>query len=299
MKKAILIYNPTAGNGNHTKNNLEKLIERQDYEVKSFSTDSLFWKRFTYKDADVIFVAGGDGTVQKFAKALLEENNEKLLKIPVQILPVGTANNIATTLGLKRAEELIEGPHEKIGFDIGFISGVEEASFFIEGMGCGIFPRLVRVMKEKDEEEKQDEIKASLKELLKLIDSYKAEEAIIIADEEEITGEFLLLELLNIRFIGPNIELAPNASTGDGCFELVLVREEAREDFKNFIENQLKENRQGKSLKEFADVKKIRKLRLKWMGGDVHIDDEILENYRGDEIIIENRKEVFTFLKPQ
>ncbi|WP_169578120.1 diacylglycerol/lipid kinase family protein [Salinimicrobium xinjiangense] len=299
MKKAILIYNPTAGNGNHTKSDLKKLIEGRGFEVKSYSTDSLFWKRFTRKDADIIFVAGGDGTVQKLTKVLLEKNKEEFLKIPIQILPYGTANNIATTLGLKKAEELIQGPHEKTKFDIGLISGVEEASFFIEGMGCGIFPRLVRVMKEKDEEEKQDEIKTSLKELLKLIDSYEAEEVIIIADEEEITGKFLLVELMNIRYIGPNIELAPNANPGDGSFELVMVREEAREDLKTFIENQLKETKEEKQLKEFADLRKVREVRLKYIGRDVHIDDEILENYNGKELKIRNRKRVFYFLKSQ
>jgi len=42
----------------------------------------------------------------------------------------------------------------------------------------------------------------------------------------------------------------------------------------------------------------VKSLRLKWKGKDVHIDDEIIEDYREEEIRVENRKGFFTFLTP-
>lgn len=297
MKKAILIHNPTAGSGNHEKDSLVKQVENAGFEVSYFSTNDPFMKRFTQKQADVIFVAGGDGTVQKFAECMLEAK-EGIKQVPVQVLPYGTANNIATTLGIKVPEGEMTAQNTKTGFDIGIVEGVEEAGFFIEGIGCGIFPKLVREMEALDDDEKKDEIKKSRDTLVKIINSYEAREAIIIADDKEITGKFLLMELMNIRFIGPNIELAPNAETGDGYFELVTVREERREELKSYIQDHLSGRNTGKKLEDFADLLKVKSLRLKWKGKDVHIDDEIIEDYREEEIRVENRKGFFTFLTP-
>ncbi|WP_423818604.1 diacylglycerol kinase family protein [Salinimicrobium sp. TIG7-5_MAKvit] len=297
MKKAILVHNPTAGSGNHDKENLVKQVEKAGFEVSYFSTNDPFMKRFTHKQANVIFVAGGDGTVQKFAEFMLEAK-EGIKQVPVQVLPYGTANNIATTLGIKVPEEGITTQNTKTGFDIGIVEGVEEAGFFIEGIGCGIFPKLVREMKALDDDEKQDEIKKSRETLVKVIDSYEAREAIIIADDKEITGKFLLIELMNIRYIGSNIELAPNAETGDGYFKLITVREERREELKLYIQDHLNERNTAKKLEDFADLLKVKSLRLKWKGKDVHIDDEIIEDYREEEIRVENRKGFFTFLTP-
>lgn len=296
MKKAILIHNSTAGDGDHEKKELKKMIRNAGYEVDYYSTNIPFWERFTKKKADVIFVAGGDGTVQKLARAMLDAKEEGVRQIPVQILPYGTANNIATTLGFKNPVEEIDKDLEGKAFDIGYVDGIKEVSFFIEGIGCGIFPKLVRVMKSKSDEEKQDEIKKSLQELLEIIDSYEASKAKIIADGKEINGDFLLLELMNIKLIGPNIEVAPDAKTGDGEFELVLVREEAREELKTFIKGHLESNTSQNKIGEFAERQKVKEVRIKWQGNDVHVDDDIIEDYQGEEIVIKNRQAVFKFI---
>ncbi len=298
MKKAILIHNPTAGTGNHDKEELTRQLKEAGFKFSYFSTNDPFWDRFVKKDADIIFVAGGDGTVQKFAQVMIEAKKNKLLQVPVQVFPYGTANNIATTFKIGSPEKFIRESTKKTGFDIGVVEGVEEAAFFIEGIGCGIFPKLVRVMKTLDGEEKKDEITRSLRELLKIIDSYEAQEAIIIADNQEITGKFLLVELMNIRYIGPNIELAPNAETGDGNFELVIVREEMREMLKSYIQDHLNKRDSRKRLEDFADLRKVSEIRLKWKGKDAHIDDEIIGDYREEEIKVKNRRAVFTFLTP-
>ncbi len=296
MKKAILIHNSTAGDGDHEKQELKNMIEKAGYDVDYYSTNSLFWERFVKKEADIIFVAGGDGTVQKMAKAILDAKEERMLQIPVQILPYGTANNIATTLGFEKPVKEIDKNTKGKAFDIGLVGGIKEAAFFIEGIGCGIFPKLVRVMKSKSEEEKQDEIQQSLQELLKIIDTYEASNAIIIADKKEITGSFLLVELMNIKLIGPNIELAPNAEPGDGEFELVLVREKSREELKAFIKGHLHGNISKKKIGDFAERLKVREVRIKWQGNDVHVDDDIIEEYKREEIVIKNRQAVFKFI---
>ena len=52
------------------------------------------WKKVLKKPCDIVAVAGGDGTVGKVARELIEK------RIPIAVLPLGTANNIAKSLGI-------------------------------------------------------------------------------------------------------------------------------------------------------------------------------------------------------
>ena len=298
MKQAVLIHNPTAGSGEHSKERLVEVIESAGYEVKYFSTDIPGWERFTKHEAEVIFLAGGDGTVQKLAAELLKAG-DPVQKVPVQLLPMGTANNIATTLGLNIPVEKLVDLKKLESFVAGEVEGTGESNFFIEGIGFGIFPRLVKVMKERKEkqgepEDPEVELKQSLQELLKIVRNYEAREAIIIADGEEITGKFLLIELMNIRFIGPNFDLAPTSKINDGNFELVAIPEEARENLEEYIQDLLNDNRKA-SLEDFTLLRKIRRARFKWFGGDMHVDDERIENYQGKEVKVKMNEAAFNF----
>ncbi|WP_051286372.1 diacylglycerol/lipid kinase family protein [Salinimicrobium terrae] len=299
MKQTILIHNPTAGSGKHDEKTLVKKIEAAGYEVKYYSTDTPGWERFTRNEADVIFLAGGDGTVQKLAAELLKVG-APIQKTPVQVLPLGTANNIATTLNLNLSIKALDELKNIEPFDVGQVEGAGEAGFFIEGLGFGIFPKLLKVMEKKkknegEPEDPDDELNQSLQELLEIVRNSKACEAIIIADGEEITGRFLLVELMNIRFIGPNFELAPGALTGDGSFELVAVPEKARKDLESYIQDLLKKD-ENIFLEDFVFSKKVKKVRFKWFGKDMHIDDERIDDYKGEEIKVENKHAAFNFI---
>ena len=297
MKHAILIHNPTAGSGKHDKKTMVKEIESAGYEVEYYSTNIPGWERFTRNEFDVIFVAGGDGTVQKLAAELLKAGG-RIQKVPVQILPLGTANNIATTLNLTISTEKLVKLQNSVGFDSGEVEGVGDTNFFIEGLGFGIFPRLVKIMEERKKEEGEpedpnEELRQSLQELLHIVRNYKACEAIIIADGEEFTGKFLLVELMNIRFVGPNFDLARGADPGDGSFDLVAVPEDAREDLEEHIIGLLN-TKKSTFLKDFT-VKQVEQARFKWMGEDMHIDDERIEKYQGEEVKVKNRNAAFNF----
>jgi hypothetical protein len=73
------------------------------------------------KRADLVAVAGGDGTVASVARRMVGRG------IPVAVLPMGTANNIARSLGLlkKSFEELVEGWRDarRVPLDVGIVCG--------------------------------------------------------------------------------------------------------------------------------------------------------------------------------
>src|ERR1700754_2395230 len=84
MKLAHLLHNPTAGDEEHSKNELKALMEAHGLECSYFSTKKKGWEEID-PATDLLIVAGGDGTVRKIANELLER---KLIdkKLPIGLL---------------------------------------------------------------------------------------------------------------------------------------------------------------------------------------------------------------------
>ena len=99
MKKVNLLHNPTAGDNDFSKKELAKLIKKEGFECAYASVKEEGWDNFE-DDTDFLVVAGGDGTVRRVAKALMKR---QILdkQFPIALLPHGTANNVATALGIE------------------------------------------------------------------------------------------------------------------------------------------------------------------------------------------------------
>lgn len=300
MKKAQIIHNPTAGNAAHNKKEIIELIENRGFITKYVSTDDENWESFSNNEMDVIFIAGGDGTVRKLVSVFIRK---KMLDrhLPIYLLPLGTANNIFTSLGIfKKQHDDFPDCEEKIQeFTCGKLNGIKDENFFIEGLGFGVFPELIQKMKNtaKDDETPDEKLKRTLRVLLQILKDYKAEEAKIAVDGLKIKGTFLLVEIMNIKYIGPNLEFAPHANTDDEYLDLVLVSEESRKAFVKYIESLLKENSKVSEVKNFIKVIRFKKLNMKWKGAKLHVDDNLIEDYTGKKIKVRlNSKKLDFFI---
>ncbi len=83
---------------------------------------------------DCVVAAGGDGTVARAGRALAGGN------IPLAILPLGTANNIASSLGISGSLEkaIAAWRHQRIvRIDVGVIQHDGETRF-LESVGAGL-----------------------------------------------------------------------------------------------------------------------------------------------------------------
>src|SRR5688572_25764987 len=205
MKYAKLVHNPTAGEGEHAPDDLLSLIEKAGYTCSYSSTKDEGWDKLN-EDMDLVIVAGGDGTVRKIADRLLRRKRIDK-QFPIALLPFGTANNIAATLGLdKKPEEIISHWDQKNlkAFDIGKIYNLKKASFFLESFGFGVFPELIHVMRAYDNiEAAEEKIEKALKELKSIVESYPGRHTRLNVDGEELEGNFLLCEVMNTRSVGP------------------------------------------------------------------------------------------------
>jgi diacylglycerol kinase (ATP) len=106
MKSAKLLHNPNAGEGELSKKELVAMIEDAGFSCSYSSTKDEGWDKLKEGKIDFVILGGGDGTVRKVAEELL--NRSMLEKtFPIGLLPLGTANNIARTLGITGSTQAI------------------------------------------------------------------------------------------------------------------------------------------------------------------------------------------------
>jgi len=297
MEELILLHNPKAGEEDHDKEMLIKSIENAGFHCTYISLKERRWKNFR-SVSDILVVAGGDGSVRKVAKYLLSRSLlEK--RFMLAILPMGTANNIAKSLQIS-----IDWPQSILSWqksnlkelDIGSVYNLRGSRFFLEGMGYGLIPRLIKKMDGQKMERSlsaEEELKVALQTLKEIAKTSKAKFTTIRIDKDVVlTGHYLMVEVMNLPFVGPNLNLAPHADPSDGRFNLVLLAENKRQRFIDFLDAIL----MGKQPDSPCQVILGSHFELKWDGQLVHFDDELIETKRIAKLRIEVRKRVLQFL---
>lgn len=298
MPIARLLHNPKAGDKDHTEDKLVALIEGEGFECSYASVKEDGWKDIP-DDADIVVIIGGDGTVRKVARELL---NAATGHSAIGLLPFGTANNIAKTLNIQAdVPAIVRSWHgKKIQLiDVGVISGLPGPNFFIEGFGFGVFPQLVHDIKKIDKKKLMDtpakEVNFALQILHDIVLDYEPRYCRIVVDGVSHTGNFLLAEIMNIRSVGPNLELNPGADPGDGQLEVILVPEKQRRQFADHLLH----IKNGTECPLYPyETLKGEEIKIKWDDVLLHADDELMELKEPAEVAIKIHAGALKFLVP-
>lgn len=293
-KNIRLVHNPKAGDDtNGDKDELCQLIENLGHSCSVVSKQNAVKK--IDQQTDIIALAGGDGTIKTAVLALLEKKLK--FKRPIAILPQGTANNIALSLGIPLDCEKAIGLWKDCKlkkFDVGMILGLAgKPLHFIESIGFGVFPLLMEKMDKKSLDEDlsaEEEIKIALQQLRELVQTFPARTLKMKLGESHFETACILAEVMNIPSMGPRLILSSNADPGDGQFDIIIVTDKQRQELINYIDGLLN----GTDVE--LTIKPIRasQLTMEWEGKKIHIDDEC-RNYSGQQIkitLLENLIEV-------
>lgn len=292
-----VFHNPTAGEAEHTREKLVGKLRSAGFECSYSSTKKGINEKRIPAKTDIIAVAGGDGTVRALADFYC---NGRMLdkRHPIGLLPWGTANNIAFTLGINGStEEILESWKKGVteDFDVGKVHGLIHNHFFLEGCGFGVFPKLIRMMKKRKTKSNDPELEigTALEMLYQIVEGYHAKECSINVDGTEYAGKFLMVEIMNIRSIGPNLQISPMGNSGDGEFDVILVSESQREELSNYV---LDRFQNGKETPFFYTALKAKRVSIRWSGRLLHVDDELFDLKNNSRIEIEVLRDVFKFL---
>jgi diacylglycerol kinase family enzyme len=267
--RITLIHNPGAGRqdeGDATK--LRKFLREHGHEVRYQSAKEAGWKRALKKPADLVVVAGGDGTVGKVTRRMVGRG------IPVSVLPSGTANNIARTLGLleRPFEEIVRGWERprRVKLDLGIAAGPWGERYFVEGVGAGLFAGVIANPNGKLKKSKNP-VESALRRLRKEAQRSEPLELWATLDGEDISGRYLMMEAVNLPYVGPNLHLAHDSQPGDGKLDVVLVTEAERNRLVYYLEH-WQENRERLAM---LPTRRGRLLQIEWTGFPLHIDDKL------------------------
>lgn len=213
----------------------------------------------------LVVAAGGDGTVRAVATRLLGRD------VALSILPLGTANNIARTLGVEGDPlEVIAGLAEpvKCAFDVGQVTTPRDVHHFLEALGFGFYADTLMAY----EPDKEKSILRAVRAFTQTLPDYQAQPFRMRLDGEDISGDYLLVEVLNTTAFGPRLRVAPKANVADGLFEVIRVRAEERDSFVRYMLSIVTEE-----LDELpsVEVSQGRRLEVVWTGFPMHVDGEL------------------------
>jgi len=269
--RILLLHNPKAGDQEHEGEDMMAALQKAGHDPIYKSSAETKLRKALVEQADLIIAAGGDGLVGKVARRLVGR------KTPMSVLPLGTANNLARTLGFTgTANKLISNltTGEKRAFDVGVARGPWGKRYFFEGAGAGLFadylqaPRDVKPTKESIS--KAEAMKRHIIELRRKLQDYRARFWQIELDGKDLSDRYLLWQAMNIRSIGPVLTLAPTAKTDDGQLDFVAAKEGDRNLLLEFLDARLA----GVKQKLPLQLTKFKKMRAQCKK-PVHFDDWI------------------------
>lgn len=270
--RITLMHNPTAGRGELSREQLQEMLQKAGYDPRYQSTQRENFPQALKTPGELVVVAGGDGTVGKVFPHLMGR------EIPLTILPIGTANNIAKTLGiLGKPEKLIEGwkSARRRTVDVGIAKGPWGTIPFIEAVGVGFFPQMMSfisaINKAYQLPSRDEELKYDLNLYKALLPYYRSQEWSINLDGQTFSGRYLLVEVMNIAHLGPKICLGSQADPSDGYLDLVLVKEEERESMVQYLADCWA----NKSVSPNFAVHQGQRLQIQWDGSEIHIDSKL------------------------
>lgn len=262
--RATLLYNAKAGSAaseEMVRDALDKLGWKVDRLLSKKELDDLLVRGT--EGADVIVVAGGDGTIGKAAKRLAGR------PVPMAIVPMGTANNIARSLGLGVDPMIaLQGLTNPIAarLDLGVVDHDGNRQYFIEAFGVGVFAEIIAEKASK----KDKTLRRALELMASELDQYRAMPVQLEVDGVDLSGRYILAAVMNAQSLGPALCVAPDARCDDGRLEVVLVRPEHKE---SLLAHLVRAVEVGDICMPVFETLRASHVRLRADGRWAHVDD--------------------------
>jgi YegS/Rv2252/BmrU family lipid kinase len=190
-------------------------------------------RRAVDRGADLILVAGGDGTINEAVNGMVHSD------VPLGILPAGTANVLANELGIGKsmecaAEDLVRSTRERVA--LGLISSDTASGrpdlrrHFLLMAGAGLDADIVHHLDQR--------MKQAFGKVAYWIGGFskvgrRIPEFTVQAGGREYRASFALLS--RVRNYGGDLEIAPTISLLDDEFEMVLFEGESSLGFLKYM----------------------------------------------------------------
>ena len=220
MSKVLFLYNTRSGN-----HNLEpsELIARVKFSLKP-GQDLVVHKILKKKEGDegiinkindgewdLVIVGGGDGTIRRLAGVMLENDYH----FPIAILPLGSANGLATCLEIDDLDVALATLSSSTYFDMDILCLNDKISLHLSDFGFNA--GLVKKFDESDERGMFAYFKGSISEIFE----NEPQKFQLIIDQKVIDIEARMLMVANGSMYGTGAKINPTGKLDDGLFEVI------------------------------------------------------------------------------
>ena len=272
--RVLLVHNPKSGDDDHGRDQLIALITRVGHDV-TYHKAKRSWQWALDNEPDLVVAAGGDGTVSEVVRAIGRRNTL------VTVLPLGTANNIAGWLGIGDVpvDQLVmnwdDGDVQP--FDVGVADGPWGGRTFLESVGVGL---LTDTIAEIDSgiagyvnrlDGRDARVDAALAVLEQRLDDPPVVACRMQLDDRDVSGDYLLVEIMNFGTAGPNLRLSPSAHAADGLLDVVTIAATQTSGLKAHLSSL----RAGPGHLPFVDVTRAQCVTIDCEGCQCNLDDEL------------------------
>ena len=214
-RRALFLINKHSRHGADNATACHDLLVQRGFELidadckKGSDWNSVI--REHHQNIDLVIIGGGDGTVNCALDALAE------MKLPLGIIPLGTANDLARTLqipaSIKTACDIIaKGQTRKI--DLGRVNG----KYFMNVSSMGLSVSITRALDKKTK--KRWGVFAYFVAAFKVLLNSRPFIATIRSDTEEVKVRTLQIAVGNGRYYGGGMLVAQDAAIDDDRLDL-------------------------------------------------------------------------------
>lgn len=277
-KKVCVIINPVSGTGGKQSipEKIASAFDPKKFDViiryTGYAGHATEIAEAAVKDKHkYVVAAGGDGTVNEIAKALIDTPSA------LGIIPLGSGNGLARDLNIsmnidKSIETISKGKVRKIDYGI-----ANEHIFFCTcGVGFDAF------VSEKFAEEKMRGPIGYVKNILESVIDFKSEEYELIYEDTVLKERAFVVTCANASQYGNEAYIAPGADMEDGKMNVSLIKpinalEMPQTTIQLFTKNLHKNNKVIQILTSNLIIRRNR-------SGVMHIDGESVE--AGKEIVV-------------
>jgi diacylglycerol kinase (ATP) len=235
--RALVIHNPAAGQRDKTED-LDQMVDflrSQNWDILAVETTrktgdaTIQARNAAAAGCDVVFVAGGDGTVAQVVDGLVGTNTA------VAVLPGGTGNVMARQLGLPvsgalrprplfdSVQLLLQGEVRPVDVGRVELSG-GRVHHFLCWCGIGFDAQVTRTVGEQPARKQRLGALAFIVTAVLTLWDFAGRPAVLRIDGHRLRRRVIMLVANNIQLYGVWLKIAPRAIVDDGwldvfCFE--------------------------------------------------------------------------------
>jgi diacylglycerol kinase (ATP) len=134
--------------------------------------------------------------------------------------------------------------------DVGMVTSSTGDRIFLESIGIGLLAESMIEMRALEKKNRfkirlssEERLTLALKNLDRMAKNYPEADCQLVLDDEIVAGTFLLLEIANMSFIGPNLQLFPRPDPSDGQLDIVWIKGEQRSQWQEYAHDGWRDRR--------------------------------------------------------